>query len=556
MSNLSKLKRERLIEKLNVIRESFTTDDEMRKVLNEIESELTNKKFGLVWEEHEERVDIDMLTKIPVFTEDKSRELSLKPSEGMNFLIEGDNLHSLYLLEKTHAGSIPIILIDPPYNTKQKGFIYNDTIVNSDDSFRHSKWTSFMEKRLKIAKRLMKDDGIIFINIDDNEHAVLKLLCDSIFDESNFLGTITWEKRTKAQNTQTAKYMLQSKTEYILVYKNKQSKVQFKLEQSETITYDQEDEKGKYRIAPVGEMSVSGMRGRESMVFPILGINPKEGNQWKIGVDKVKHFEDRGDLFVENERVYMKIRPTDEDGVKYIPFWSHFFDKDTYGTAENGKTELNNILGTKHHGFETVKPVRLIQKLLSHVVVEGSDKVVVLDFFAGSGTTGHAVLAQNAEDGVNRNFILCTNNENGICEKITYNRLKNVITGYENLKGESVEGLPANLKYYKTDFIPRSPQEEGLEDSISELSMNHIVEMVQLQNAISIDDKNYLLILSDEDADELLVDKVTLSQAKAIYIGSNVLLTALQKTMLKEARIATYIIPDYYFEPELKEAGE
>lgn len=552
MSNLSKLKRERLIEQLNIIREAYIDDDNMRKILNEIESELTNKKFGLIWEEHEERVDVDMLTKIPVFTEDKNRELTLNDGEGVNFLIEGDNLHSLYLLEKTHTGAIPVILIDPPYNTKQKGFMYDDSIVNEDDAFRHSKWTSFMEKRLRIAKRLMKNDGIIFIHIDDNEHAVLKLLCDSIFDESNFLGTITWEKRTKAQNTQTAKYMLQSKTEYILVYKNKQSKVQFKLEQSETITYDHEDEKGKYRIAPVGEMSLSGMRGRATMVFPILGIDPKPGNQWKIGVDKVNKFETRGDLFVENERVYMKIRPGDEDGVKYIPFWSHFFDKDTYGTAENGKSELNDILGTKDHGFETVKPVRLIQKLLSHVAVEGDEQFIVLDFFAGSGTTGHAVLAQNAEDGIKRNFILCTNNENEICEKITYNRLKNVIKGYTTLKGKAIEGIPANLKYYKTDFIPRFPEEE----SISELSMEHIVEMIQLQHSVSIDNKNYLLILSDEDADELLIDSTSLKHAKSIYISSNVLLTSQQKTLLKETRIATYIIPDYYFESELKEGGE
>ena len=552
MSNLSKIKRDELLKKIDFIRSSYSEDEEMRKVLNEIESELTAKKFGLVWEEHEERVDVDMKTGIPVFIEDKTREIKTTDTQPWNFLIEGDNLHSLYLLEKTHSGSIPLIIIDPPYNTKSKGFMYDDAIVNEDDTFRHSKWASFMEKRLRIAKRLMKEDGIIFINIDDNEHAVLKLLCDSIFDESNFVGTITWEKRTKAQNTQTAKYMLQSKTEYILVYKNKQSKVQFKLEQSETISYDFEDEKGKYRVTPVGEMSVSGMRGRATMVFPILGVNPKPGNQWKIGIDKVNKFESRGDLYVENGRVYMKIRPEDEDGVKYIPFWSHFLDKDTYGTAEVGKNELNDILGTKAHGFETVKPVRLIQKLLSHVSVAEGNEFVVLDFFAGSGTTGHAVLAQNAEDGLKRSFILCTNNENGICENITYKRLQNVINGYTTLKGKCIDAIQGNLKYYQTNFIPRFPEDE----SVSELMMNHISEMVQIENSIDIDNEEYLMILSDEDADALLVNIDIVRQAKAIYISSKVLLTSQQKTLLREARVATYIIPDSYFESELREVGE
>ena len=545
MTNISKQKREKMILFLETIKEQHN-DDESIIALNEIEKVLTDKKYGLVWEEHTERVDEEMKTKIPVFIEDKEREIVSDNSLPYNFIIEGDNLHSLKLLEKTHKSKIDVIYIDPPYNTGNKDFIYDDKKIDNKDNYRHSKWMSFIERRLRIAKRLLNYDGIIFISIDDNEQAQLKLLCDEIFGEQNFVGNIVWEKRTKCQNTKTAKYMLQSKTEYVLVYKNKPVKYEFCLNFESERKYPELDENNKcYRFEKLGEMSASGMRGRETMIFEIDGVYPKTGYQWKLGKDTIEKFRDRGDLEIKNKKVYLRIRPEDEEE-KMKPFWSLLF-KDI-GTAESAKNELNDILGTKEHGFETVKPVLLVKDLLYHVIANKKD-AVILDFFAGSGTTAQAVIELNKEDGGNRKFILCTNNESNICENITYQRCKTVIVGQREDGSQYSDGLSANLKYYKTDFIDRYPKDETLTD----LTLQYTKEMIQLENAINIDDRN-MLVFDEEDAERII--NQNLINRQKLYISSNVLLSNEQKIILKDKEIAVFDIPDYYFNFELKEVGE
>ena len=167
MANLSQIKREKMLKFLETLKEQHS-DDESLIAINQIENELTSKKYGLVWEEHEEEVDVKMRTHIPVFTEVEEKEVvGDSECEQYNFLLEGDNLHSLKLLEKTHKGKIDVIYIDPPYNTKNKDFVYDDKFVGEDDTFRHSKWISFMYERLKIAQKLLSEKGAIFISIDD-----------------------------------------------------------------------------------------------------------------------------------------------------------------------------------------------------------------------------------------------------------------------------------------------------------------------------------------------------------------------------------------------------
>ena len=175
--NLSKQKRDKMLETLRKIKENIE-DDETLKNLSLIEYELTKKKYGLVWEEHEERVDKELKTQIPTFEEIIDKKILSNPNEKFNFLLEGDNLHSLYLLEKTHKGKIDFIYIDPPYNTGNKDFVYNDEYIEAENEYKHSKWLSFMEKRLQIAKRLLKPNGVIFVSIDRNEGFQLKLLMD------------------------------------------------------------------------------------------------------------------------------------------------------------------------------------------------------------------------------------------------------------------------------------------------------------------------------------------------------------------------------------------
>lgn len=193
MANLSQIKREKMIAFLEALKEQHD-DDESLMAINQIERELTAKKYGLVWEEHEEEVDVKMQTHIPVFTEVKEKEIvGDSDSDECNFLLEGDNLHSLKLLEKTHKGKIDVIYIDPPYNTGKKDFTYEDEYIDNNDGYMHSKWISFMSLRLKIANRLLSERGVIFISIDDNEVASLKLLCDEIFNEINYIGIVAIE---------------------------------------------------------------------------------------------------------------------------------------------------------------------------------------------------------------------------------------------------------------------------------------------------------------------------------------------------------------------------
>lgn len=540
-TNLSKQKRDKMIETIYKIKEA-TIDEETLKNLSLIEYELTKKKYGLIWEEHEERVDEELKTQIPTFEEVKEKEIISNEKDSFNFLLEGDNLHSLYLLEKTHKGKIDVIYIDPPYNTGGNDFIYDDKRIDNEDGYRHSKWISFMNKRLAVAKELMTENGIIFISIDDNEQAQLRLLCDDIFGEQNFVGNIVWEKRTKCQNTKTAKYMLQSKTESIFVYKNKLTKYEFCLNFGAKREYPEKDENGnEYRLEKLGEMSASGMRGRNTMIFDIDGILPKQGNQWKYGKDTVQEYRNRGDLVIKNGNVYFKIRPDDEEE-KLKPFWSLIL-KDI-GTAETAKTELNDILGTKEHGFETVKPVRLIKELLYHVI-GNNKKAIVLDFFAGSGTTAQAVLELNKEDKGNRKFILCTNNENEICEEITYQRLVKV-----NYGTPKIEPNKFNLKYYKTAYIPRLNTEE---ENIQENLLLNIKNLIQLENGISIDDKKIRVILTEEEIDRFSLNGNKLTECEKIYISSDILLTLKQEKAFRENNIEVFIIPEYYFEEEIKE---
>ena len=190
MPNLSQLKRERLLSFLQKLRQEHKSEDDALIAIGEIENELTSKKYGLVWEQHEEAVDVKMRDSIPVFTEVPEREITAAPGEAYNFILEGDNLHSLRLLEKTHRGWVDVIYIDPPYNTGGKNdFVYDDLRIDDTDCYRHSKWCSFMSLRLRLAKELLADNGLIFISIDDNEYANLKLICDSIFGETNFITT-------------------------------------------------------------------------------------------------------------------------------------------------------------------------------------------------------------------------------------------------------------------------------------------------------------------------------------------------------------------------------
>ena len=414
---------------------------------------LEKERYGLVWEDKEENVAKRCESELPLLEENCSREIVCDPSLPYNIIIEGDNYHSLYALSFTHKKSIDVIYIDPPYNTgKKKEWKYNDSWVDENDKYRHSKWLSFMSKRLRLAKNLLKSTGVIFISVDNNEVAQLKLLCDSIFGEKNFCGQIIWRK--KSGGGQTDDFFV-TEHEYILCYRRTSAFMWI----DETIPmsakgYKSEDEKGKYRLVKLAKWGSAAKReDRPTMYFSIKAPDKKriypiapDGSpgRWRVGKKKMKKL-------IDEELVEWA---TDDDGV-WIPYEKIYYDGDDvkvlknrsiyYYVAETGDATrlLTKIFGKKDV-FETPKPIELIKELLSH-----SKNSVVLDFFAGSASTGHAVLEMNKEDGGHRKFILCTNNENNICTEVTYPRIEKVIKGYSN-----VQGIPANLKYYTQTFVP------------------------------------------------------------------------------------------------------
>ncbi len=538
MANLSQQKRQRLLEFLQTIREEHKYDDDVLIAIGEIESELNAKKYGLVWEQHEEAVDIQMRDNIPVFTEYTDKEINASADGVYNFILEGDNLHSLRLLEKTHAGRVDVIYIDPPYNTGNS-FRYNDTIVGDEDSFKHSKWLSFMNVRLRLASTLLTEKGIIFISINDYEGAPLKLLCDDVFGEKNFVGQLTWESATQPTNAGSARFSLQKKVESIYCYaKNKSSRTGFVLREIESdLRYPHLGKHGACRFEII-EKSDAGAYRRDSMKFQILGQYPREGKRWQIGGDAARALEAAGKVEIVDGMVKKAVYPEDElDKRKFEPFWSHL-KAENVGTAQNGKDELNTIIG-KPVGFDTVKPTRLIKELISHFPNDS----FILDFFAGSGTTGQAVMEMNKEDGGTRQFILCTNNEDNICEEVTYERISRVINGYDD-----IAAVPSNIKYYRTDFVSKDAED------IREELLAHITEMVQLEHGVKIDGSEYLIIMNDDELDALEKSWDNCSHVKAMYVSQNVLFTTAQKKLFGNVKI--HIIPDNYFQFELKEVGE
>ncbi|RLA06779.1 MAG: site-specific DNA-methyltransferase [Gammaproteobacteria bacterium] len=443
---------------------------ELLKLVKKQDAELAKKKYGLVWDSEKvpEKVVTDCEQNIPILDRVYDKEIKTDDSDD-NILIEGDNYHALMCLNYTHEDKIDVIYIDPPYNTGNKDFVYNDDYVDQEDGYRHSKWLNFMEKRLLLARNLLKETGVIFISIDDNEMAQLKLLCDDVFGAVNFLGNLTWIKKTKPVNSGKAKKQIQQNIEYVLCYlKSKKNNFSgFKLKTQGARIYNKKGKLGNCRFKDI-EDSDYGRKKRDTMKFPILNIKPAIGKRWKIGKEEIDRLIDENRIEIVNSKIKVAIYPQDEKNYIKSPFWSHL-DRSFVGTAETGKKELSEIL-TKNHNFDTVKPLGLIKELLFHF----PKNITILDFFAGSGTTGHAILESNKKDGGNRKIVLCTNNELngagsdlvkknpneekekfGICQRVTFPRLEKVINGYKkNGNGEFIDGLGGNLQYFKTSLIP------------------------------------------------------------------------------------------------------
>ena len=550
-----------------------------------------------MWEQHEEAVDVQMRTHIPVFTEDADREITSVPGGAYNFLLEGDNLHSLRLLEKTHKGRIDVIYIDPPYNTGNKDFVYDDVFVDKTDLFSRSKWLSFMAIRLRLARNLLSDNGAIFISIDDNEEAPLRMLCDEIFGESCFVANISWQRTYSIRNDSKG---IPLEVEHILVFGKKENWQPGKLPRTEKMDAAYKNPDGDRCAWMSGSPIASDAKTHQCMVYaiqhPFTGelLYPTVTAHWRYSQEQMLEYMsgwceyELKDLNDATKRAEICGVSPDEvrTGIKGIVLkksieesrkvaqivydngpWPRFYFTnggkggvrrkvyadsvggristnywmyDEVGHTDEAKKELKAVFDGAIP-FDTPKPIRLLERIIS---IASNDNSTILDFFAGSGSTAHAIMKYNSEhDGSNRRFILCTNNEGGICEGVTYKRIFNTVNGY----GKE-PGIPTNLKYYRTDFV--SKDEEYLSDAL----MEHISKMIQLEHGVKLDGQNYIMILDDDEADALAAHWDEYSAVKALYVSKNILFTTEQNMMFRDMEI--HIIPDYYFNFELREVGE
>lgn len=604
------MNRQELISKIKQL--EGLTDDERAELVNLLN---TDKKYGLIWEDKPEDVEEQLRTQLPVLREviekrilaspgslekketEKTTEVQqslfetddsdsstpeASPSGRLggapnHILIEGDNLHALTALTFTHEGQIDVIYIDPPYNTGNKDFKYNDAFVDKEDSYRHSKWLSFMHKRLEIAKRLLSDKGVIFISIDDNEQAQLKLLCDSIFGELNCIGPIIQNK----QNAKNDTINVQKNHEYILIYRkicqySENKKIIPNLINVDFKTKNVYEEDGLYYYLndAITTRGDGGILNARSNLGHTIYYNPDTKDKIAVcdyDIELAKTSNDLNTVYsIDSELIskgYVAIRPPKVRGKLGCWTWSKekineekndlvitgkvgtyavkkrtFVDKNEvyeekgklffnsyvesnsrsildYSTND-GTDALNEILNSPEI-FNNPKNVDMLRYLLGLVPIKNS---AILDFFAGSGTTLHATIQLNAKDGGNRQCILVTNNENNICEEVTYERNKRVIQGYTNAKGVQVAGLANNnLRYFRSEYVGREKTHKNKRELVlaaTELlciKEDIYTELAEL-NGQKLDKKTircfsdkgrYLMVIYDEETIETLLPLIS-----------------------------------------------
>lgn len=416
------------------------------------------RQLGLVWERDEIEADAALNDDYVALALDAG--LSHGDAPWGNLIIEGDNYDALRALRMTHKGAIRCIYIDPPYNTGNRDFVYNDRFVDKTHRFRHSLWLEFMYRRLQLAKELLADDGVIFVSIDDNELFRLGMLMDRVFGEVGHVATCVWQKRYSREN----RGAIGDAHEYLLVYSRDQD--QFKSErnlipltdvQAKIYKNPNNDEKGRWRAVP---MTAQGFRPNQMYTIqsPSGALhNPPEGRCWSLIESEYLRLKDAGRIYFGKDGGAQPsvIRYLSEvDGVVPWTWWPH----DEVGHTDEARKEIQSIFGTQT-AFDTPKPTRLIERVLRIAMKPGD---AVLDFFAGSGTTAHAVAKLNAEDGGSRKFILVSSTEatedapdKNLCRDVCAQRVRRVLGGYTNAKGEAVAGLGGGFAYLRARRIPK-----------------------------------------------------------------------------------------------------
>lgn len=603
MANLTKQKRDQMIAFLEELKKEHSDDTSVR-AFNEIVNHLNDKKFGIVFEEHTEEVDEKLVDYIPVFSEDENRKILKDKEQKWNFLIEGDNLQSLYLLEKTHFGKIDCIYIDPPYNTGAKTWKYNNDYVDKRDTYRHSKWLSMMSVRMSIAKKLLKEDGVFICAIDENELATTLLLIEDVFGENYKSDCITVVHNPRGIQGDNFSYI----NEYAIFTYRKGLKAITTRELSEE----------EIDWSPLRNWGDESERHDAANCF--YPIYVKDGKIVGFGDDVTSD-----DSFHPNKNEY-----DIEIGKDFTPYRTVWNDK-KYDANEYGTQLIKSMIPNCDFSFP--KSIYTVYECL-YAVTKDKPDAIILDYFAGSGTTGHATLMMNKLLGGKRHFILCTNNDvgekkekeykkkygeidsesdkwidwkekYGIASSVTYPRIKSTIEGFKHKKdfktsllekkltasslsridtvlaqieeikereknnytdikvvvedntvkllgivkkAKEIEGIPSNLKYYKCDWTERHPEDYFLSNALC----LHIKEMIELQNAIEINECKNLLLLNKSDIEKAM--KLKKEQIESIWLNQSIIVGKEEMKFLNE--VGFKYIPREFFGQELKEAAE
>lgn len=434
--------------------------------ISELEAEIRKlkqrKKYGLVWEEKPEKVVEDCKENLPVLDEVVERAVEINSENVTNLLIEGDNYHALSVLNYTHAGKIDVIYIDPPYNTGAKNWKYNNDFVDLNDRYRHSKWLSMMHSRLLLAKNLLKDDGVLICAIDENEHSHLGVLLQDLFvDREVHSITIVHNPR----GIQGRNFSYTHEYAYFVFTKEKKVIGNRKIKDEDVDWRNLRDNGGESLRTDAKNCFYPVIIKNDQIVdfgdVPKDNFHPGKQCVQENGFTSVYPIDPQGierkwryaRQSVESIKHLLRVKKT-KGGSYEIELGKNFgvvrtvWQDSRYDANEYGTKLIKRIAPDSN--FDFPKSLYSVYDCIAPII---SDKknAIVLDYFAGSGTTGHAVLELNKEDGGNRQFILCTNNENGIAEEVTYPRVKNVIQGY----GDEA-GIPANLRYFKTAFVQKS----------------------------------------------------------------------------------------------------
>ena len=665
MGNVSKIKRDKMIAFLEELKSSHMDDDSI-KMFSEIENHIREKKYGLIWEEHTEEVDDLLLSNIPIFSEEKDKRIIKNENKPFNFILQGDNLQCLHLLNKTHKGKIDCIYIDPPYNTGAHDWKYNNDYVDETDSYRHSKWLSMMKRRLEIAKELLNPfDSVLICTIDEKEFLRVGNLLEELFPDANIqmISTVINSKGVArgAEFFRVNEYIFfvrigscgvtplplpdpwlgnikTSTTKKVRWGSLMRSGQGSKREESPGCFYPIYVSKDKKRFCGAGEVVPVGV-DRNTVIVPddVIAVFPihEDGTEgrWQYSREKYLEIQQKGYVRISTktksgvtlryisegwqkrvESGLIKIVGKNEDGSlilddtqyiqSYIPCNQWWIP--SHNATEFGSKMLTKIIGNR---FPFPKSLYAVYDTLKFFLLN-KPNATVLDFFAGSGTTLHAVCLLNAADGGNRKCILATNNEVaedeaieltkmgykkgdpdweklGIARYVTWPRANCIINGidisgnplkgyyeqtydsfekdednkglyvkntldlYPELKGIRLsDGFEENLKYFRCDWTPRSPEDY----SLNNLLCLHIKEMIELEHHMQIDGKENVVILNKNDFKNTILNSEINKRIKNIWINQKIVFNA--KELYELEKYEYRFIPKEYFGEELKEAAE